>query len=72
MDFEEFDDLPQEVKCAIKKGKCIVCHKGFREKARDHCHVTGVCRGAAHIDCNLNARLQRFIPVVMHNGKNYD
>ena len=56
----------------INKIKCVVCNKGFREKARDHCHATGKYRGAAHIDCNINARLRKFIPVIMHNGKNYD
>ena len=70
-DYDEIGDLPIGIQDDIKI-RCFICHKGFREKARDHCHVTGKYRGAAHNDCNLNARLRRFIPVIMHNGRNYD
>ncbi|MFM2392193.1 MAG: hypothetical protein RLZZ546_170 [Bacteroidota bacterium] len=41
-------------------------------KVRDHCHLTGKYRGAAHSKCNLKNRYPRFIPVVFHNAKNYD
>lgn len=41
-------------------------------KVRDHCHLTGAYRGAAHSKCNLANRYPRFIPVVFHNSKNYD
>ena len=27
------------------------------EKVRDHCHVTGKCRGAAHWSCSINLQL---------------
>ena len=26
-------------------------------KVRDHCHVTGICRGSAHRDYNINLKL---------------
>ena len=41
-------------------------------KARDHCHVTGKYRGAAHATCNLNLQMSDKIPVVFHNLKGYD
>ena len=34
------------------------------EKIRDHCHVTGKFRGAAHWNCN--------VPVIFHNLRGYD
>ena len=37
---------------------------------RDHCHITGEYRGAAHNACNLKLRLNpktTSIPVVFHN-----
>jgi hypothetical protein len=52
-----------------------VCHTPFSEKdvkVRDHCHITGKYRGAAHQSCNLNLRLTKKIPVVFHNLRGYD
>ena len=42
---------------------------------RDHCHIVGNYRGAAHIRCNLAYRMsisEWKLPVVMHNLKGYD
>ena len=41
-------------------------------KLRDHCHYTGEYRGAAHSIYNLKYRVPRKIPIVFHNGCNYD
>ena len=38
----------------------------------DHDHYTGKYRGAAHSICNLRYKKQEDIPVVIHNGNNYD
>ena len=41
-------------------------------KVMDHDHYTGKYRGAAHSICNLRYKTQEDIPVVIHNGSNYD
>ena len=54
---------------------CYICKKRFtndNEKVRDHCHVTGKYRGAAHNKCNINHKISKNIPVVFHNGSTYD
>ena len=42
-----------------------------KRKVKDHCHYTGKLWGAAHSKCNLNYKVQKYIPVVIHNA-NYD
>ena len=42
--------------------KCWNCGKLFDlvdEKVRDHCHVTGKFRGAAHFSCNANFKISK-------------
>ena len=55
---------------------CHVCEKPLeQDKDRDHCHITGKYRGAAHNTCNLKLRLNpktTIIPVVFHNLRGYD
>ena len=41
-------------------------------KVIDHDHYTGKYWGAAHSICNLRYKTQQDIPVVLHNGCNYD
>ena len=64
--------------------ECHICQKEFcydknekkkfkiYQKVRDHCHYTGKFRGAAHSICNLRYKVQREIPVIIHNGSKYD
>ena len=45
------------------------------ESVKEHCHITGKYRGAAHNACNLKLRLyskKTAIPVVFHNLRGYD
>ena len=55
--------------------QCHICHKPFqsaKEKVRDHDHVTGMYRGAAHRWCNIRLRRTCKIPVFFHNFRGYD
>jgi len=54
---------------------CLFCaepfmKKNFRDAVKDHCHITGRFRGAAHSECNkklqINPKMDP-IPVVFHN-----
>ena len=54
---------------------CFICDKLFDvgdEKVRDHCHITGKYRGAAHFSCDANLKLSKKIPVIFHNLRGYD
>ena len=61
--------------------ECHYCDRGFNlinlegilePKVRDHCHLSGKYRGAAHNTCNLNAKQGKTIPVIFHNLSHYD
>ena len=65
--------------------KCYICKQDFdpycKIKVRDHDHITGKYRGAAHNPCNLNLRFRKtqqdeedsfIIPVIFHNLRGYD
>ena len=76
--------LINDEKIKLEKSKrCYLCNQYFNtnkqskyyknyKKVRDHCHYTGIYRGAAHSLCNLRYQEQRDIPVIIHNGSNYD
>ena len=42
------------------------------DKVKDHCHVTGKFREAAHNKCNLKLRRPRKLPIIFHNLQEYD
>ena len=44
----------------------------YYRKVRDRCHYAGKYRSAAHNICNLKFNVPNEIPVVLHNGSNYD
>ena len=54
---------------------CRFCEKEIlSDKLRDHCHLTGEYRGAAHSKCKINVTQDQssFIPFILHNFSNYD
>ena len=54
---------------------CWICNEKINEdkdKVREHCHVTGKYRGAAHSKCNLKLKIPRKIPIIFHNLEGYD
>jgi transposase len=52
---------------------CHVCDRGLEgDKVRDHCHITGKFRGAAHNRYNLRFQLPKFTPIFFHNLAGYD
>ena len=58
-----------------RKKSCWICGKlidNDDEKVRDHCHVTGKFREAAHRSCNINFQLTKKVPVIFHNLRGYD
>ena len=58
-----------------QSNSCLICKKlidNDEEKVRDHCHVTGKFRDAAHWNCSINLQLTKKIPVIFHNLRVYD
>ena len=60
---------------------CYICKDKFENKylkdkkyrkVKNHCHYTREYRGGAHNICFLNYGVPKKIPIVFHNGSNYD
>ncbi|VDI33807.1 Hypothetical predicted protein [Mytilus galloprovincialis] len=52
---------------------CHICGNTLGgDMVRDHNHLTGKYRGAAHNECNLAFQLPKFVPIVFHNLSGYD
>ena len=65
--------MTEEENLFQESNNCWICKKlidNDDEKVRDHCHITGKFRGAAHWDCNF--QLTKKIPVIFNNLKGYD
>ena len=83
--YEEKEMMPltkKENKSYKKQEKWHICKQTFcvdkdnenyknKIKVKDHCHDTGKCRGAAHSKCNLNYKVPKDIPIIIHNAS-YD
>ena len=63
-----------------KQEKCYFCARpllvaNYKDTVKDHDHITGKYRGAAHNECNFKLRLDPKkvqIPIILHNMKTYD
>lgn len=71
------DLTAQEERSFQAADKCCLCNGRLgKDRVRDHDHLTGRYRGAAHNKCNLEEgkkRTKHFtIPVFFHNLKGYD
>ena len=58
-----------------QSSSCLICKNLIDNddgKVRDHCHVTGKFRGAAHWNCNTNFKLTKKIRVIFQNSRGYD
>ena len=52
---------------------CHFCNEELgKDRVRDHCHLYGKFRGAAHEVCNVRHKVPKFSPVVFHNSPGYD
>ena len=54
---------------------CWICNKLIDlsdEKVRDHSHISGKYRGAAHWNRNINLKITKKVPVIFPNLKGYD
>ena len=85
MDIQEIDMQQDDRDKHYAADKCWICGDEFKDyhpgdtgglwKVRDHDHLTGKYRGAAHSKCNQQLRISPYhtpIPVFFHNLKNYD
>ncbi|KAL7307441.1 hypothetical protein TKK_0000620 [Trichogramma kaykai] len=76
-DIKPMELTKDDWKAYWKADRCHICNGLFgrskdKKRVRDHCHLSGKFRGAAHNKCNLNYRDSRQIPVFFHNLSNYD
>lgn len=65
---EQENEFQQAIKCHI----CDIEFGPTDKRHRDHSHLTGQYRGAAHEFCNQHFRDSKRIPVVLHNLSAYD
>ena len=57
----------------VNSTHCHICTEELGEdRVRDHCHLSGKFRGAAHEIFNLKYKVPKFFPVVFHNLSGYD
>ena len=71
----ELQITPQEEESFQLAEECWFCENPLDDtKVRDHDHLTGKYRGAAHNICNINCkqRSSSFVPIFFHNFSGYD
>ena len=73
--YDENKSYKEQKICHIYEEKFCIDknHDNYKNKrkVKDHCHYTGKFRGAAHSKCNLNYKIPKDIPIIIHNAS-YD
>nr|DAC81291.1 TPA_asm: PolB [Ladona dragonfly adintovirus] len=63
----------EEIQNFENSESCHICGEVLGDdRVKDHDHITGEYRGAAHGCCNIQFQIPSFLPVVIHNLSNYD
>ena len=69
---EENKPYKEQQKCHISREKFCTDKNdqnyANRKKVKDHCHYTGKFRGIAHSKYNLNCKVPKDIPIIIHNA----
>ena len=82
INYEKREMIPltkEENKSYKDQEACHICKEKFsmdkddknyknKRKVKDHCHYTGKLREAAHSKCNLNYKVPKDIPIIIHNA----
>ena len=72
---EENKSYKEQEACHICEGKFCTDKNDEnyknRKKVKDHCHYKGKFRRGAHRKCNLNHKVPKDIPIIIHNAS-YD
>jgi len=59
--------------CFNAATECHICGDELaKDRARDHCHLIGKFRGAAHESCKVNYQIPKFFPAIFHTISGYD
>ena len=71
---EEEESFQQSTICWLCENSLDNTEGALCTKVRDHDHLTGKYRGAAHNICNINCkqRSSSFVPIFFHNFSGYD
>ena len=71
---EEHQSFQQSKVCWLCENPLGDAEGASHDKVRDHDHLTGKYRGAAHNKCNLNCKKKSssFVPIFFHNFSGYD
>ena len=69
----QIKEYKRSTKCQCKiVSNHLAKRKEKKRKVRNHCHYSGLYRGAAHSSCNLQYKIPNYIPVVFHNLPGYN
>ena len=63
---------PQQEEEFLKTVGCHICNEDLgADRVRDHDHLTGLFRGAAHNECNLNINSRRILRIAAFSSQSF-